>query len=85
MSANAARRARRSRLSGQKQKPRWLLIADRSFPRIEVAAAEVIDGVMTFRMLEAVGATRSEAMQKLGRLVAQEGGVFTWFEPLVAS
>jgi hypothetical protein len=59
-------------------RPRWLLAADRSQPRIEVAAAEVVGGILTFRRVGAAGATRSEALGKLARRVRDIGDLPAW-------
>jgi hypothetical protein len=84
MSASANRRARRAAQQAHRQppRPRWVLIADRSRPRIEVAAVETINGLITFREFEATGATRAEALSALSRLVSQAGGVSAWEAPL---
>ena len=86
MSARAERR-RAEKLRAEKRRvadprPRWLLIADRTRPRIEVAAAETVGGVMTFRTVEATGATRADALGELSRLVSQAGGDAAWETPL---
>jgi hypothetical protein len=80
MSASVASRARRA--NRPPLRPRWLLIADISRPRIEVAAAETINGVMTGRTFEARGATRADALAELSRLVSEAGGVAAWEAPL---
>lgn len=59
-------------------RPRWLLIADRSTPRIEVAAIETIDGRLTRRKVETTASTRAEALAELSRLVSRAGGVAAW-------
>jgi hypothetical protein len=84
MTASATRRARRVAQQAHKQppRPRWVLIADRSWPRIEVAAVETINGRITFHDLEATGATRAEALSALSCLVKQAGGVAAWEAPL---
>jgi hypothetical protein len=83
MSASAARRARRA--NRQPLRPRWLLSADISHPRIEVAAIETRNGAMTFRTLKATGATRADALAELSRLVSEVGGVAAWDAPLRAA
>jgi hypothetical protein len=80
MTTSTSRRARRTHIHSPR--PRWLLIADRSRPRIEVAAGETIDGAITFRTVEATGATRVEALSELSHLVSQAGGVPAWETPL---
>lgn len=84
MSASASRRARRAAQQAHRQqpRPRWVLIADRSQPRIEVAAIETINRLITFRKVEATGATRAEALSALSRLVSQAGGIAAWETPL---
>ena len=84
MTAPNSRRARRAAQQAHRRppRPRWVLIADLSRPRIEVAAVETINRLVTFRQVEATGATRAEALSALSRLVEQAGGVSAWEVPL---
>jgi hypothetical protein len=59
-------------------RPLWVLIADLSSPRIELAAVETINRLITFRMVEATGSTRAEALAVLSHLVSKAGGVPAW-------
>jgi hypothetical protein len=70
--------ARKAADDGDGDRPRWLLSADRSHPRIVVAADETVDGRFTFRMCEATGATRAEALGILARMVRELEGVPAW-------
>ena len=71
---------------GEPPPPRWGLIADRSWSRIEVAAIETVSGLATFRKdettgkpwIETTGATRAEALAKLSRMVRERGGHPAW-------
>lgn len=63
----------------EKPRPRWLLIADISRPRIEVAAIETVGGIVTnFQWVEASGASRTEALAELSRMVRERGGYPAW-------
>jgi hypothetical protein len=65
---------------------RWLLIADISRPRIEVAAVETVNGLATFRKdettgkpwIETTGVSRAEALAQLSRMVRERGGYPAW-------
>jgi hypothetical protein len=64
---------------GEPPPPRWLLIADRSRPRIEVAAIETVGGIITnFHRIEATGISRAEALAELSRMVRERGGYPAW-------